>query len=274
MCPEYASENAAEYTYSSAAHHAVLASIRDLRQRFNVDSNRIFLTGHGMGGDAAFDIGMSHPDVFAGVIPFVGLCENHCQVYWRNSPDLAWYVVGGEKDRNAVEENAKVLNRMVLRGYDLTYVEYVGRGYESFLEERPRIFEWMALAPHRRAPEPQEFHIEVLRPGDASVHWLQADGFEEQALQPVNWDNGRPKSRPEVVDGKIKPSGAIYVTTTAGRVTIKLSPSLIDFEQRIETRVSRKRPFRDFVKPEMKTLLDDLRERGDRQRLYWAKIEF
>ncbi|MEZ6051017.1 MAG: hypothetical protein R3C02_06440 [Planctomycetaceae bacterium] len=98
-------------------------------------STRPGFLGHGMGGDAAFDIGMSHPDYFAGVIPIIGVCDQHCKVYWDNAPELAWYVVGGEKDRDTLD-NAKVLNRMMIGGYDLTYAEYIERGYESYFEEK------------------------------------------------------------------------------------------------------------------------------------------
>ena len=53
-------------------------SIRDARKRFRIDSDRVFLAGHGEGGNAAFDIGMSRPDLFAGVIP--GLIEEGARV--------------------------------------------------------------------------------------------------------------------------------------------------------------------------------------------------
>ncbi len=129
IAPEYAPPTAERYTYAAVAHEIVRRSLNDVRQRFQVDSDRVFLTGHGMGGDAAFDIGMSHPDLFAGVLPVVGVCDQHCKVYWKNCPELAWYVVGGEKDRDTLEVNATVLNPMMIRGYDVTYTEYIERGY-------------------------------------------------------------------------------------------------------------------------------------------------
>ena len=74
IAPEYAETGQHGYNYSVPAHDAVLRAIVDARKRFNVDSDRVFLVGHGMGGDAAFDMGMSHPDLFAGVVPINGLC--------------------------------------------------------------------------------------------------------------------------------------------------------------------------------------------------------
>src|SRR5262249_27178406 len=57
------------YTFSEREHAAVLDTLRDLRRRFQIDSDRVFLLGYGQGARAAFDVGLSHPDLFAGVLP-------------------------------------------------------------------------------------------------------------------------------------------------------------------------------------------------------------
>ncbi len=56
-------------TWTLAQHAAVVNVLKDLRRRFNVDSDRMFLLGAGEGGAMALDVGLSHPDLFAGVIP-------------------------------------------------------------------------------------------------------------------------------------------------------------------------------------------------------------
>ncbi len=271
ICPEYLDDTTKQYTYGSTAHRIVLESIHDVRKRFNVDSDRVYLAGHGMGGDAAFDIGMSHPDYFAGVIPITGVCDKHCKVYWENAPNLAWYVVGGEKDRDTLEVNGKILNRMMKRGYDVTYTEYIGRGYETYFEERKRMFEWMDL--HRRAPQSKDFEIETLRAEDATIYWVKAESFDSKLLQPVAWKGDRLISRRLPLDARITPGGTVYIKTSANRITLKFSPSLINFDKRLEVNIGSKRAYRDFVKPDLGVLLEDLRERGDRQRLYWAQLE-
>ena len=95
IAPEYLEKGQEVYRDNETAHYAVIQSIRDVRKRFNVDSDRVFLAGHGTGGDAAFDIGMSHPDLFAGVIPIAGKTSAYNLHYWRNAKDLPWYIVGG-----------------------------------------------------------------------------------------------------------------------------------------------------------------------------------
>ena len=124
IAPEYLQENQKSYDYSTAAHNVVIQSIRDARKRFNIDSDRLFLSGHGSGGNAAFDIGMSHPDLFAGVIPITGICDQYCKWYWINAKHVAWYVVGGERDRDSLERNSRDLYRMMQNKFDVLYAEY------------------------------------------------------------------------------------------------------------------------------------------------------
>ena len=75
IAPSYADKTLTKYDYDTRSHAVVLAAINDARKRFQIDSDRIFLSGHGMGGTAAFDIGMSHPEIFAGVMPICGFSE-------------------------------------------------------------------------------------------------------------------------------------------------------------------------------------------------------
>ena len=44
------------YGYTAREHQAVLGSLRDACRRFSIDTDRVFLTGHGVGGDGAWDI--------------------------------------------------------------------------------------------------------------------------------------------------------------------------------------------------------------------------
>ncbi len=73
VAPRWSGSKQRTYGYSAREHAAVLFSLRDACQKFSVDTDRVFLSGHSMGGDAAWDIGLAHPDVWAGVIPIVAV---------------------------------------------------------------------------------------------------------------------------------------------------------------------------------------------------------
>ena len=51
-----------------------------------------------MGGDAAWDIAIAHPDLWAGVIPIVAVADKFVSRYAKNAPYVSWYFVGGELD--------------------------------------------------------------------------------------------------------------------------------------------------------------------------------
>ena len=55
------------YEYSAREHLAVLTSLRDATRRLSIDSDRVYLSGHGVGADAIWDIAQAHPDLWAGV---------------------------------------------------------------------------------------------------------------------------------------------------------------------------------------------------------------
>jgi len=273
IAPEYADANEHRYNYSVTAHDAVLRAIVDARKRFNVDSDRVFLTGHGMGADAAFDIGMSHPDLFAGVIPINGLCDGVCKWYTQNASHTQWFVVTGEFDgREVFGANASTLGRMMRQATDVVLVEYIQRGYESYHEESPRIFDWME--PLRRQKPPREFRMSVLRPSESRFYWLQADGLPQSVLEPT-FMAGPAKGvvKPMVLRAKITPGNTIYLMSGGKSNTVWLSPDLINFSQRVQITLRGTQKFHGKVHPSVEAILDDFRLRADRQSLYTARLD-
>ena len=93
IAPVWTVEHQKQYGYSAHEHAAVLNSLRDACRRFSIDTDRVFLSGHSMGGDAAWDIGLAHPDLWAGVIPIVAQSDRYCALYWENAatcPSTSW----------------------------------------------------------------------------------------------------------------------------------------------------------------------------------------
>jgi pimeloyl-ACP methyl ester carboxylesterase len=285
IAPEYADAKQTVYDYGARAHEIVLAAINDARRRFNIDSDRIFLSGHGMGGTAAFDIGMSHPEIFAGVIPICGFCEKFCKWYWQNAKSVAWYGVGGEFDRDSLTRNAIVLNRMMTNNYDIIYAEYIGRGYESYYAEIHQLFDWMSR--QRRAAPPKQYKAQILRPHDDRFFWAECHGLPRRVqLSGVNVREGSGRVRPmslaiQVNDG-LPDRITIYVKSGAETNVLWLSPDIVDFDKRISVRLNG-RPvrisgddgedrFSAFLRPNIRTILDDFCIRGDRQRLFYVKL--
>ncbi|MGQ0634062.1 MAG: alpha/beta hydrolase-fold protein [Planctomycetaceae bacterium] len=278
IAPEYADKpDQRQYEYTVAAHQVVLESLRDARRRFSVDSDRVFLAGHGMGGDAAFDMGFSHPDLFAGVVSIGGVSDRFCKFYWENARQLPLYVVNGELDRNTVDRNGRELMRMMQQNFNLIYVEYEGAGPDSFYSEIHRLFDWMSRL--RRPSAPAVVEAKTLRPTDNRFHWYEFDGLPT-TVSNVNWAGEKGRSvRPMSLSCKITdPGNSVVISSGAKQHRVWLAPreegGLIDFDKRVTVQIHGRRQFYDFVRPDVGAMLERVRLEGDRQRLYWAVLRF
>jgi pimeloyl-ACP methyl ester carboxylesterase len=261
--------------YSAREHHAVLGSLRDAMRQFSIDSDRVFLTGHGLGGNLAWDIALAHPDLWAGVVPIVALADGYCLRYAKNAEYVPWYFVAGELDGDKLAANSAQLDRYVgaIRtrpNVDATVVEYLGRGYEGFSDEIQRIFDWMN---RRERKMPKEFECVTMRPWDNFFWWLEAHDLPDKSMvAPVNWPPPR-NTRPFVLRSRIATGNKVQVEARSGGATVWLAPEFVDFNQPITVELNRRKITPDGVEPSLSVLLEDARTRADRQHPFWAKVE-
>ncbi|MEX0677672.1 MAG: peptidase [Pirellulales bacterium] len=268
---DWLKEGQAEYGFSAREHAAVLTSLRDACRRFSIDTDRVFLSGHSIGGDAAWDLGLAHPDLWAGVIPIVAEARKYCARYWQNARLVPFYVVQGELDGDKVKDNARDLDRYLTHRYDVTVVEYQGRGHEDFYEEIQHIFDWMA----RREPRnffPKEFEVSTMRTWDNYFWWLEATKLPERSVvEPGDWPPARGVRAAEL-KAKVLANGDIVVSSGGIQATIWLSPGVVDpMRGTIDVTLGgRKTSVK--VEPAISVLLEDARTRGDRLHPFWAKV--
>lgn len=273
ITPEYAPPGQRAYDYGASAHYAVIEALHDARKRFHIDSDRVFLSGHAMGGDAALDIGFAHPDLFAGVIPLGGVIDKFSKIYADNARDLPIYMVAGEYDRDSVARNSIKLTEMMKRGYDLIYTEFIGCGQDSFYAEIHKLFDWMAR--QKRSRFPTQIDAVTRRACDNRFFWLEFAGLPE-GMTTIDWASNQRKPVPPIKARLTPGGGAIEITSPAATNTVWLSPDLIKdlFNNRLNVRVNGKPKWNDFIKPDVGALLEDFRRRSDRQQLYWAVLSF
>ncbi|MEZ5948803.1 MAG: hypothetical protein R3C12_06215 [Planctomycetaceae bacterium] len=251
----------------------VVQVLRDARKRFGIDSDRVFLVGHGQGGDAVFDIGMSHPDLFAGAVVFTGRTNEYTTHYWENSRHLPFYVVVGELDADNFKQNANDMTRMMKNRFDVVLTEFKQRGREDYYEELPLILEWMRL--HRRAPLPSVLEMKTLRPSDNRFYWLEIGGLPEQIMKPRTNRQGDPlPPRPLPLTAKVTAGNTLYLTVGAERISLWLSPEFVSFEEKLKVQWKGRTMFNQIPERDIGVMLEHLRITGDRERLYWMNLNF
>ncbi len=278
IAPAWTKARQSGYQFTGREHNAVLHCLRDACRHFSIDMDRIFLSGHSMGGDAAWDIGLSHPDQWAGVIPIAATADhekyNYNTLYWRNAKTVPFYFVGGEIDSNKMAKNAYQFDRYLRHfGYDTTIVDFQGRGNESFQDEILKIFAWMKK--HRRNFFPKLFSCETIRSFDNYFWWVEITTMPPAlTADPEQWPPKR--IRTLKVTGKIRTTDEkTHIRVSSGRAptTIWLAPELVDFDKRLQISVSGFPEVRRAT-PDIGVMLEDARTRGDRMHPFWAKVEF
>lgn len=277
IAPAWARPQQTSYDYSAREHAAVLAALRESLRRFSVDTDRVFLSGHSMGGDAAWDVGLAHPDLWAGVIamsPAAGRYVNH---YWHNARTVPLYIVAGELDAACFGRNTMDLDRYLTKGFDATYVEYRGRGHEHFSDEIMRIFDWMGR--RRRTFFPPAIDVVSMRPWDRFFWWVEMERPPVRTMVlPSQWPPP-PAIRPFEIEAKTMPPNSVpasmlSVRCGADRVRIWLSPELVDFSRPVTVTLDGRKLWKDPVVPDKRLLLEDLRLRADREHPFWAVIDW
>ena len=113
-----------------------------------------------------------------------------------------------------------------------------------------------------------------MRRGDNRFYWLSTTAVKDVCLNDASeWKNERAGA---TLQGHITEGNQIHLNVRGVKdVTIWLSKDMIDFTKALTVRLNGGVALMNRkVAPSLTTLLEDLYERGDHQRLYWAKLPF
>jgi predicted esterase len=147
----------------------VMEVIADVRRRYRVDPDRIYLMGHSMGGYGTNNVAMHHPDLFAAVAPAEGVGSPELHRNLRNTP---WFMMTAEEDLDVMAADAKALYASLSAdGYDATLLDYSLKTHEysSIYDTLPRLVGFFASHTRPRRP--------------AVVTWTRPVGQDRPALR-------------------------------------------------------------------------------------------
>ena len=272
VAPQWSRDRQRVYEYTRIEHHRVLAAVRDAMRRVSIDSDRVFIAGHGEGATAAWDIALSHPDIWAGMIAISGSPDKTVHHYDPNSLYMPMYLVMGALDQNMAD--GAIMNDYMSFNHDAMVVKYRGRGREYFYDEIHQLFDWMMLSSHERRALPKEIETKTMRTGDQFFWWLELGDLKpEVVVDPVLWD--RKKKR--IVAGQVMASIGSRNQIRVGRlpsesftVMLRPDPDLgIDLNEDVVIRHGT-RSYRVAFDGSVEYMLEDARRRADRRRPFWT----
>lgn len=128
----------------------VLGALREVKSRYNVDDNRVFVSGFSDGASGTFSFAARRPDAFAGFFPLSGhplVPElSGSPIYGENFIGKNIYVVNGGKDTLYPSERVRtVIDEINKCGAYLQFTDYPDAPHRPtyFPEELPKIGEQM-----------------------------------------------------------------------------------------------------------------------------------
>ncbi|MDG1897567.1 MAG: alpha/beta hydrolase-fold protein [Fuerstiella sp.] len=280
VVPDLYRPNVGSYDASAEQHRRLLNLVTQLKSGLSIDDDRVFVAGHGIGGEAAMDLAASHPDLFAGVVSIAGLGRRNVTWSAHNSTSLPWYVVVGSRQPNYVNRMTPLLKRLFRRSdanrefCDVLFVRYTERGFESYSEELPNLFRWFNV--QSRPNLPNKIDARVLRTSDLDWFWLELESLPERFAQfeyPTGYDD-RPGSPTGSIDAGINGNYIRITSLPTKDAAIRISPDMpgLDIEQKITIRVAGRNAQVERFVASARDMLEDFRTNRDRSRLCHMKI--
>lgn len=139
--------------YRGDAEQDVLDVIAEVGRAYKIDPNRIYMTGHSMGGYGTWSVAMDHPDLFAAIAPISGGGNPADMPKLAHIPQL---VVHGDNDKTVpVERSREMVEAARKLGAEVKYIEVPGKGHlEVPVPTFPDVYDWFDA--HRKKSETQK----------------------------------------------------------------------------------------------------------------------
>ncbi|HXU00441.1 MAG TPA: prolyl oligopeptidase family serine peptidase [Polyangia bacterium] len=162
--------------YDGLGGDDVMRVIADVRRAYDVDPDRITLTGLSMGGDGTWQIGLRHPEMFAAIAPVCAVADFRRMIKpvdaglfdadWLdkqspaalagNAAHMQVFIFHGDKDPTVpVADSRKMVERfrqLGMLGKNVHYTEYPGVGHNAWIPAYKDAGLLRALAAIKRDP--------------------------------------------------------------------------------------------------------------------------
>lgn len=270
--------------YERAIH---IQALRHAKRAYNVDDDRVFVFGASRGGHAAWDLGYSWPDRFAGTVPVVGGPKLRYFRYLPNLKHVAVFDMQGAKDNPVLVEFVRdAVARLREMKCDVTYEEDEASGH-FFPIDWDGLAKWMGE--RRRDPWPKEVVRVTANDARADAYWLRPTGLPAKRfakVRPPRHDGTKALTRDEQktlvienyakycakVTGRIEGNEIHLTVKKAPKVVLRLSDRLLNLDERVTIHVNGRQRKRGTIPRSLETLLRNVKETGDRSMLFTAEV--
>ena len=164
--------------YQGIAEKDVYDMLEDVKRRFPVDEDRVYLTGISMGGDGALWLALTRPDVWAAVAPLCPLPGGGAEELAANGLQLPIRLFHGDQDPLVSVESSRAWQRRLQDlGVSADYIEFPGVRHNAWdpAYRNGAIFDWLQKFRRNRFPDRVRFVTRSYR--YSSAYWVHIDGL-------------------------------------------------------------------------------------------------
>ena len=173
--------------YKGVAEKDVYDVLEEVKRRFSIDEDRVYLTGLSMGGGGALWLGLTRPDVWAAVAAVAPAIPGGTEPLVGNALNLPVRIYQGQLDPIVpAKEVRQFQQRLEGAGVKSQYVEYKGLRHNAWdvAYKDAAAFEWMAA--HRRVRYPDRVKFSTTSYKHGSAYWVRFDVFTPGELASID----------------------------------------------------------------------------------------
>jgi len=169
--------------FQGLAEKDVYDVLADVKKRFPIDEDRVYLTGLSMGGGGTLWLGLTRPDVWAAIAPVCAAVPQGGEDLAPNALNLPLHLFHGDQDQAVNVEVSRKWHKLLL-GLEspVEYVEYPGVKHNSWdhAYKDGAIFDWFAKHRRNRFPDRVRFLSRAYRYN--SAYWVELDALTPGTL--------------------------------------------------------------------------------------------
>ena len=227
--------------FRGTGENDVFRVLEEVQRQYNVDADRVALTGLSMGGTASYELGLHHPGVFSAVAPIAA--AHSFEWLAANGQHIPFWCIGGEHDRDFIKHGGlSCAKLMIEKGYPTRLSVLETREHGDFIPELfDRVVEW--LLRHRLVRHPSEYAFSAVLPMFGQAYWTAIDAISEPG--PVATINAR----------VVSPTHISLKTENTTALAVLPDCALIDMTRPLEFEIDGQSTITSTVAPDLEVML-------------------
>lgn len=252
---------------SQIGEEVVIELVKEIKRSYNIDDDKVFITGISMGGHGTYLMTIFHPDMFAGASPIAGAINFDKDAHLlENCSSVPFYIIHGSQDELIpVSYSQKISEKLKSLGFDVTYIEHnlvresgpVRTGHLYPNELLPELIKW--LDTKKRKPLTSKFSVHITKKYHSRIYWIT----------PITLLTNNAHITAEISDNTMN-----IITKNLKKIKVHLDDQLVDFSKPVVIKINAKEVFNKRIYPDVQTLLLNYKRYRDTNFLFCAELEF